>query len=169
MPYKIVYSSRKSISLCIKEEGLVVRAPFGTSEARIDEIVEKHKSWIEKHLEKQERKQAKEAALSDGDVAEMKKLAKKILPAKTAYFANIMGLNYGRITITGAKTRFGSCSSKGNIAFSYRLMMYPEEAIDYVVVHELAHLLEMNHSPSFYRIVESVLPDYKRRKKLLKM
>jgi predicted metal-dependent hydrolase len=80
-----------------------------------------------------------------------------------------VGLKYGRITITGAKNRFGSCSSKGNIAFSYRLMLYPEAAIDYVVVHELAHLLEMNHSPAFYKIVESVMPDYKERRKLLKL
>ena len=79
-----------------------------------------------------------------------------------------MGIKYGRITIASAKTRFGSCSSKGNISYSYRLMMYPEEAIDYVVVHELAHRIEMNHSPRFYAIVERILPDYKKRRKLLK-
>ena len=72
------------------------------------------------------------------------------------------------MTITGAKTRFGSCSSKGNISFSYRLMMYPEPAREYVVVHELAHLVEMNHSKRFYAIVERYLPDYKERKKQLK-
>ena len=107
--------------------------------------------------------------LNEENIAELRKLAKKILKVKVAYYAEIMGLKYGRITITGAKTRFGSCSSKGNIAFSYRLMLYPEEAIDYVVVHELAHLLEMNHSPAFYKIVESVMPDYKERRKLLKL
>ena len=100
--------------------------------------------------------------------AELRRKAKKILTEKTAYFANIMGLKYGRITITGAKTRFGSCSSKGNISYSFRLMTYPEEAVDYVVVHELSHLVEMNHSQRFYKVVESVLPDYKARKKLLK-
>ena len=79
-----------------------------------------------------------------------------------------MNLQYGRITITSAKTRFGSCSSEGNIAFSYRLMLYPEAAIDYVVVHELAHRREMNHSAAFYKIIASVLPDYKYRNALLK-
>ena len=79
-----------------------------------------------------------------------------------------MGLKYGRITITGAKTRFGSCSAKGNISFSFRLMKYPEAAIDYVVVHELAHLLELNHSQKFWNIVATVFPDYKERRKLLK-
>ena len=79
-----------------------------------------------------------------------------------------MGLKFSRITITGAKTRFGSCSSKGNISYSYRLLLYPDAAIDYVVVHELAHLVKMNHSAQFYKIIESVLPDYKERIRLLK-
>ena len=80
-----------------------------------------------------------------------------------------MNLKYGRITITSAKTRFGSCSSKGNISFSYRLMLYPRELVDYVIVHELAHLSEMNHSDRFYKIIESVLPDYRERVKRLKL
>ena len=79
-----------------------------------------------------------------------------------------MGLKYGRITITSAKGRFGSCSSEGNISFSCRLMTYPEAARDYVVVHELAHLVEMNHSKRFYSIIEKYMPDYKIRKRMLK-
>jgi predicted metal-dependent hydrolase len=79
-----------------------------------------------------------------------------------------MGLKYGRITITSAKKRFGSCSTAGNISYSYRLMLYPEEAREYVVVHELAHLVQMNHSKEFYNIIAKVLPDYKYRKKMLK-
>ena len=168
MDYKIIYSSRRTVSLCIKDGGLIVRAPFGTSEKRIAEIIEKHSAWIEKHLKRSEEKSSRESALTSEKVEELKKLAKNVLKAKTAYYAGIMGLKHGRITITSAKTRFGSCSSKGNISFSYRLMLYPEAAIDYVVVHELAHLLEMNHSPAFYKIIERVLPDYKERRKLLK-
>ena len=79
-----------------------------------------------------------------------------------------MGTSYNRVTVTSARTRFGSCSAKGNISYSYRLMLYPEPAIDYVVVHELAHTLEMNHSPRFWAVVEKYMPDYKERKKLLK-
>ena len=79
-----------------------------------------------------------------------------------------MGLKHGRITITSAKTRFGSCSSKGNISYSYLLMTYPEAAREYVVVHELAHLVHMNHSAAFYSLVEQYMPDYKARRKLLK-
>ena len=83
-------------------------------------------------------------------------------------YALVMGLEYNRISITGAKTRFGSCSSQKNICFSYRLMLYPEEAREYVIVHELAHLVEMNHSHRFYAIIERYMPDYKARRKLLK-
>lgn len=169
MDYNVIYSSRRTVSLCIKNGGLIVRAPFGTSEKKIVEIIEKHSAWVEKHLKRSEEKHSRESSLSEENIAELRKLAKKILKVKVAYYAEIMGLKYGRITITGAKTRFGSCSSKGNISFSYRLMLYPEAAIDYVVVHELAHLLEMNHSPAFYKIVESVMPDYKERRKLLKL
>ena len=168
MEYKVVYSKRKTISLCIKDGGLVVKAPFGTKRARIEGIVSSHMDWVDKNIKKQTERNEKYAGLSDENIAELKKNAKKIIPIKVAYYANIMGIKYGRITITSAKTRFGSCSSKGNLAFSYRLMLYPDEAIDYVVVHELAHLFEMNHSKAFYSIVENVLPDYKKRIALLK-
>ena len=168
MDYKVVYSGRKTIALSVKDGALVVKAPYGTKKARIEKLISSHENWINKHIQKQKEKNAKYGNLSEGRIAELKKAAKQILPAKVSYYAQIMGLKYGRITITSAKTRFGSCSSKGNIAFSYRLMMYPDAAIDYVVVHELAHLKEMNHSPAFYKVVESVLPDYKERIKLLK-
>ena len=168
MDYEIVYSKRRTISLCIKDGGLVVKAPIGTPKKKIGEIVSSHTDWIEKNIKKQSAKNAKISALTDSDIATLKKIAKQVIPVKVERYAKIMGLNYGRITITSAKTRFGSCSSKGNLSFSYLLMLYPEPAIDYVVVHELSHLKEMNHSPRFYRIVASVLPDYKERQKLLK-
>lgn len=168
MDYKVVYSGRKTISLCVKDGVLTVKAPYGTKQKRIDDLISSHEAWINKHIKKQREKNEKYGNLTDEMIAELRKTAKQILPLKVAYYAKIMGLKYGRISITGAKTRFGSCSSKGNIAFSYRLMLYPDEAIDYVVVHELAHLKEMNHSPAFYKIIAKVLPDYKERIKLLK-
>lgn len=168
MEYRVVYSKRKTISLCIKDCELVVRAPYGTKKQRIESVILSHQDWITKHLEKQRVKSEKYGQLTDENIAALKKTAKELLPQKVAYYANLMGLKYGRITITSAKTRFGSCSSKGNLSFSFRLMLYPEDAIDYVVVHELAHLIEMNHSKNFYKIVGNILPDYKQRIKLLK-
>jgi predicted metal-dependent hydrolase len=168
LEYEIIYSDRRTLSLNVKGGALIVRAPRGAKRRDIEKLIADHTDWIEKHLAKREKRIEKESALSEGDVRALKKNAKKVLSAKTEYYASIMGLKYGRITITSAKTRFGSCSSKGNISFSYRLMLYPEAAQDYVVVHELAHLVEMNHSPRFYAIVARYLPDYKQRAALLK-
>ena len=168
MEYEIKYSKRRTVALAIKDEKLIVKAPFFTPKRKIDALVDSHRAWIEKAIEKQKIKNKRFAGLTDNQIKELKRCAKIILNHKTQHYANIMGLNYGRITITSAKTRFGSCSGKGNISFSYRLMLYPEEAIDYVVVHELSHLVHMNHSADFYKLVESVLPDYKERRKLLK-
>lgn len=168
MDYEIVYSDRKSISLCVKDGKLIVRSPRGVPKSVIAGIVRDRSEWINNAILKQKEKNKKFDSLTSDDERILRKNARKVLTAKTEYYAKIMGLNYGRITITGAKTRFGSCSSKGNISYSYRLMMYPDEAIDYVVVHELAHLREMNHSKKFYAIIESVLPDYRQRQKMLK-
>ncbi len=167
MDYEVVYSKRKTLSLVIKAGQLIVRAPIGTRDEKIKELVEGHKEWIEKGIAKT-RARAEAEGISKDEEKLLRKAARAILPVKTRYYAEKMGLKYGRITITGAKTRFGSCSSERNISYSFRLMKYPEAAIDYVVVHELAHLLEMNHSERFWAIVASVFPDYKKRRRLLK-
>ena len=102
------------------------------------------------------------------EIKALKKEAKRYLTEKCEYFASVMGLSYNRITITSAKTRFGSCSSSKNISFSYRLMLYPEPAREYVVVHELAHILEKNHSARFYALVARYLPDWQKRQAILR-
>ena len=79
-----------------------------------------------------------------------------------------MGLEPTGVKITSAKKRFGSCSAKNSICYSWRLMLYSKEAIDYVVVHELAHIAHKNHGPQFYALIEKYLPDYKEREKLLR-
>ena len=168
MEYEIIYSKRKTLAVSIINGRVTVRSPFGLSSVRITEFLEKHKKWIEKHLEKSREIKDPIEEMSKSEIDLLREKARNILANKTEKFSKIMGLKYGRITITGAKTRFGSCSSRGNISYSYKLMLYPERAIDYVVVHELAHLKEMNHSKRFYALVESVLPDYKERIKLLK-
>ncbi len=168
MEYEIIYSDRRTLALSVKDGKLIVRAPRRTPMKRIEQAVASHREWAQRHIEKQKKKAAMTDSLTEEQISALKKNARAVLTAKTDYFSKIMGLKCGRISITSAKTRFGSCSSKGNISYSYRLMLYPEEAIDYVVVHELAHLLEMNHSPRFYAIVSKYLPDYKRRAKLLK-
>lgn len=167
MDYSIIYSKRKTVSLVIKRGELIVRAPIGADERKIKKLINENYEWINKSIEKT-KNAPKPEEISPEEEKALRKQAKLVLKEKTQYYSELMGLKYGRITITGAKTRFGSCSSKGNISYSFRLMKYPEDAIDYVVVHELAHLLELNHSKKFWAIVASVFPDYKRRRKLLK-
>lgn len=97
-----------------------------------------------------------------------RKYAGETLHKKVAYYSNIMHADYGRITVREQKTRWGSCSGRGNLNFNWKLMMMPEAVIDYVVIHELAHRKHMNHSSAFWREVEKVLPDYRERRAWLK-
>ena len=169
MEYKVIYSVRRTVSISFDKEGmLTVRAPRGTKDKRIKEILNEHSAWIEKHRVRALKKAESEALMTDEEIKALKKAAKQTLIPMTAYYAAILGVSYGRITITSAKTRFGSCSFAGNISYSYRLMRYPPAAQEYVVVHELCHRIYMDHSAAFYKRIEAVLPDYKKRKALLK-
>ena len=168
MEYEIVYSKRKTLAITVKDMQVIVRAPLGLRRSRIAKFVKDNESWITKQLEKMALRKQAEESFSAADIKALKNEARRYFNDKVQQYSHIMGLKYGRISITSAKTRFGSCSASGNICFSYRLMTYPEAAREYVVVHELAHLLEMNHSPRVYAIVERYMPDYKERKKLLK-
>lgn len=104
----------------------------------------------------------------DEIVSFYKKTACSYFTDRTDYFAKKIGVHYDKIRITSALTRWGSCSSKGTICYTWRLIMAPAELIDYVVVHELCHLLHMNHSASFWQSVERIMPDYYSRRIKLK-
>jgi len=169
MDYKRVECRGKTLSLHIDETlQVVVRAPRWVPKAEVDRFVKTHENWIEKAAARQRRRNEQEAQLTEKRITELKALAKAELPRRTAYFAKIMGVTPKSVKITSAKKRFGSCSGQNGICYSWRLMLYPSEAIDYVVVHELAHIRQKNHSPAFYREIEKILPDYKARAKLLK-
>ena len=169
MDYKRVECRGKTLSLHIDETlQVVVRSPRWVPKAEVDRFVQSHENWIQKATERQRRRNEQEALLTEKRITELKALAKAELPRRTAYFAKIMGVTPKSVKITSAKKRFGSCSGQNGICYSWRLMLYPSEAIDYVVVHELAHIRQKNHSPAFYREIEKILPDYKARAKLLK-
>lgn len=110
----------------------------------------------------------KEELLTVKELRNLARDAAVYIPERVSFYASLMDVSYGRITIRNQKSRWGSCSSKGNLNFNCLLMLAPLEIIDYVVVHELCHRREMNHSPLFWHEVESVLPDYKKRRKWLK-
>jgi len=169
MEYTVIRSNRRTVALEITRElKIVVRAPKRMPQKDIEAFVKDHAEWIRVHYARQAARAAVHSEPSEAEIKALKQKAKDILPHKVAYYAKIMGVTPTGVRITSAKERFGSCSGKNALCFSYRLMQYPEAAIDYVVVHELAHIRHHNHSAAFYRFVESVMPDYKQREKLLK-
>lgn len=175
-PIKLVRSKRKTICIEVTTNcEVIVRAPLRVSEKEINRFIGEKADWIEKSLSKMKLRQNKKAEensnlkpLNDLDIKLFTTKAKRIIPVKVKKYADIIGVDYGRITIKMQKSRWGSCSSKGNLNFNCLLMNAPDEIIDYVVVHELCHRKEMNHSPRFWAHVEEVLPDYKERRKWLK-
>ena len=170
--YKLVRSSRKTLAVEIKGDGqVIVRAPSRMSKREIDRFVIEKADWIEKHLSTVQKRQAARPAIKKLTAAEIRALADAALedfPERARRFAPRVGVTYGRITIRNQKTRWGSCSSKGNLNFNCLLMLAPPEVRDYVVVHELCHRLEMNHSARFWAEVERVVTEYKVRLKWLK-
>ena len=168
----VIRSRRKTLSMQVKGDGQVeIRAPLRTSDAEIRRFLETHRRWLEKHLQKAQALQQAKAGvrkLTAAETAELKKKAKRILPERVAYWAPLIGVRPGRIAVRCQKTRWGSCSTKGNLNFNCLLMLAPEGVIDSIVVHELCHLKHMNHSKRFYAEIEKVLPDYRQHQQWLK-
>ena len=170
--YRVIRSRRKTMSLEIKADGqILVRAPLRLSETKIRKFVEEKQGWILKNLEKiQKRNQQKECVeqIPEEEKRQLQQKACKVFPERVAFFAEKTGVTYGRITLRQQKTRWGSCSANGNLNFNWLLILAPAPVLDYVVVHELCHRKEMNHSQAFWKEVEAVLPDYREQKKWLK-
>lgn len=208
----IIKSKRKTIALEITDRAtLVVRAPYYVSKKAINEVIEKHKKWIEKNIERkqEENKRKVEKEFVSGESflylgrayrlfivknqkiplvfdnafyleEEYKPFARELfekwykesaqtfIEKRLDYYSNLTGIKFGRTRITSAKRRWGSCSKEGNLCFSYRLVMAPVSVIDYVVVHELCHIDEHNHSSAFWEKVRVILPDYKKEINWLK-
>lgn len=173
MDYKveIIRGKRKTLGLEIKPDGRVIaRAPMRMKQSEIDRFINEKSAWIEKHLQKLKtaEKQHGSEKLSADEIKALAEQAKAYIPQRVEYFAKIIGVDYGRITIRNQRTKWGSCSGKGNLNFNCLLMLTPLEVIDSVVVHELCHRKEMNHSKKFYDEVLRAYPDYKKWNKWLK-
>ena len=174
MKVTVIRSNRKTVAIQVNSDrSVTVRAPRSASEKDIEEILKKKEAWISKHIEKikktKERLEAESTEkLTREKVIALAEEALKVIPERVEYFAKVIGVTYGKITIRNQKTRWGSCSSKGNLNFNCLLMLAPPEVLDYVVVHELCHRKQMNHSKAFWLEVEKVLPNYKEVRKWLK-
>ncbi len=155
--YLVIRSDRKTVGLQIKNGVLTVRAPRRLSEKRIEEIIAARRQWIEKHLSQTTPQQS---PFTEEELAALTAQAKEYIPARVAHFAALMGVTFGKVTIRKQRTRWGSCSSKGNLNFNCLLMLVPPEVADSIVIHELCHLKEMNHSKAFYAEVLKYCPLY---------
>lgn len=168
--YTLVRSDRKTLGLQVRPDGTVlVRAPLHLPKGEIDRFIREKSPWIEKHLAlvEQDNRAGEEAPLSMQEVHALAQKAVAELPPRVRAYAARMGVTYSRITIRNQQGRWGSCSSTGSLNFNCLLMLAPAEVQDYVIVHELAHRKEMNHSDAFWAQVEAVLPDYRERRKWL--
>ncbi len=170
--FDLIRSDRTTCQIQVRADGsIVVRAPRRMSDRDVDLFVSEKEEWIEKALKKV--RAARESAESNEplrreDIEALADKALSYIPKRVAYFAPLVEVEYGNITVRNQRTRWGSCSGKGNLNFNCLLMLTPEAVIDYVVVHELCHLKEMNHSAAFWHEVERVLPDYRQSRSWLK-
>ena len=159
----VIKSKRKTISIQVKPNEVIIRAPIKMKEKEIEKFAETKRNWIEKHLQSLSEKQKLFENIEPYSEEEIKYFiarAKEIISPKVELYANKIGVTYNRITIRCQHTRWGSCSSKGNLNFNCLLVLLPDEIIDSVVVHELCHRKQMNHSAKFYAETEKVFPDY---------
>ena len=173
---EVVYSRRRTLGLEVRADGRVIlRAPKGLSNQAVMDFVKERQAWIVQKWFETERIRRQKAERPPRDYeqnpaleAQYRKEARRRITERAAYFAEKMGVDYGRIAIKAAKTRWGSCSAQGNLNFHWKLILMSPAILDYVVVHELAHRIEMNHSPRFWAQVERILPDYRERRRWIK-
>ena len=170
--YKIIRSRRRTVSLEITADAtLLVRAPAKMPVRDIEAFVEKNREWIDANMAKAQSRTRRVDAygmMSPNEISALCILAEEAIPPKVERFAKILGVTYGRISVRHMKSLWGSCTADGDLSFNCLLMKAPESVMDYVIVHELCHRLEMNHSPAFWEHVSAVIPDHKKQRKWLR-
>lgn len=166
--YTLIPSARKTIAIQITPDGRVlVRCPQRMPRQAAEAFVQEKSRWIEKHLQAISNR-PRQTPYTPAQIQEFAARTAALLEEKLPGLAAQIGVTYNRITVRRQRTRWGSCSSKGNLSFNCLLALVPDEVFTYVLVHELCHLKEMNHSAKFWQAVEQLLPDYKAAKSWLK-
>ena len=167
--YAIIRTDRKSLAIEIRRRDaqVIIRAPKRLHIEIIEKFVSEHRRFIDNNLSKAKRQlEIEQKLLSECDEDGLREKAREYLPEKIEYYSKLMGLVPAGVKITSAKTRYGSCSPKNSLCFSLYLMQKDERFIDYVIVHELAHIKHHNHGKAFYKLIEKYMPDYKDRIRL---
>lgn len=169
---RIERSRRRSIVLSVNSKAeVILKVPYRTTNAEINRILSERQDWIRTHVARVRFARASAdtlAPLTDEELRQLSHQATQYIPPRVVMYAERIGVSYGRITIRHQRTRWGSCSTKGNLNFNCLLMLTPPEVIDYVIVHELCHRKEMNHSTRFWALLASILPDYMQQKRWLR-
>lgn len=169
--YKLIRSRRKTLALEIARDGaLIIRAPLPASMEYISKFIKQKNAWIAQKQAINRQKWQMAASLgkkSRAEIDQLRSQAEQMIPARAGYFAYLLGLKHGHVRITNAKTRWGACSRNGNLSFSWRLAMAPARVVDYVIIHELIHILEHNHSRRYWAKVRAAYPEYKNCKQWL--
>ena len=168
---RVIKSDRRTVAVQLRPNEIIVRSPKNITEKDIEAVLVKDRGWIEKHkkiMAEQTRELDKVQSLTPDEIRQLADKALKVIPERVRHYAPIVGVTYGRITIRNQRTCWGSCSSKGNLNFNCLLMLAPDDVVDSVVVHELCHRKQQNHSKAFYDEVYRVFPDYDRCKNWLK-
>ena len=169
MPYALIRSDRRTVSLRLLPDGTAeVRAPRRMPVAAVDRFVAEHEPWLRRQREKRAAHAERYPEPTEAEREACIRAASERLPELVATWSERLGVRPAAVTVTGARTRFGSCSGRDRLSFSWRLMRYPPETVEAVVVHELAHIRYKNHQKEFYDFVLSALPDYRERVKALK-
>lgn len=156
-----------AISVTLREE-LLVKAPFTMPEREIERFLNQKRYWIYKQMKRIQDMNQNRIDRSEDEIRHLKQQARDVLTKRTEYYKVLLGVEYARIRIGDQKTLWGSCSSRKTLSYNWRLVLMPREIQDYVVVHELCHLIEMNHSKAFWDKVGEALPDYQKRRAWLK-
>ena len=163
--YNIKRSRRKTLSIEIQKDGVVlIRAPYSLPNEEIRKFLNEKHDWIVNHVNVSLSNVKDYRDLDPITMEEMHSLADEALswvPKRVEQLAPLVGVTYGGITIRNQRTRWGSCSSKGNLNFNCLMMLFPEDVRNYIIIHELCHRREMNHSRRFWSLVEQADPDYK--------
>jgi len=167
--YKIKNSYRANhIRLALyPDKSIVVTKPFLCSQKTVEKFIKSKKEWIEKKIQHFDAL-PKKRIFPREYYLKNKEIARKIVQNKVDKYSHELSLSYQKISIRDQKTRWGSCSKMGNLNFNYKIILLPEHLQNYIVIHELCHLKELNHSKNFWNLVEKACPDYKKYRRELK-
>jgi len=157
----------RQIKISIYPDGrLSLSRPRWVSEARAEKFLWSKRDWLAEKLKNIPRQTTK--PINPTEDRKQRAQARKFVEAKLDYFNRYYDFHFQRVSIRDQRTRWGSCSKDGNLNFNYRLIFLPEALADYIIVHELCHLKEFNHSANFWALVARTLPDYKELRKRMR-